>query len=89
MKIFKIAFVLVAVNEALCSLFFQDFAGQQHAENLSRFIVILFGAVGFVWGFILQQYSQTVYILGAGLALATLVRGLDPFQSIDNRFANI
>ena len=30
--------------------------------------------VGFVWGFICQQFVQTVYILGAGVALAVLVR---------------
>jgi len=35
--------------------------------------VVLFGAVGIVWGFLIQQFSQTVYILGAGLALATLL----------------
>lgn len=29
--------------------------------------------VGFIWGFICQQFAQTVYILGAGVALACLV----------------
>ena len=38
-------------------------------------IVVLFGGVGLVWGYIIQQFSQTVYILGAGFLLATLVRG--------------
>jgi hypothetical protein len=36
-------------------------------------IVVLFGFVGIVWGYIIQQFSQTVYILGAGLVLATVV----------------
>ena len=31
-------------------------------------------AVGFVWGYVCQQFSQTVYILLAGFALACLVR---------------
>merc|ERR1712088_796916 len=50
-----------------------DFDGQYRAENLSRIIVVLFGAVGLIWGYIIQQFSQTVYILGAGLVLATLL----------------
>ena len=48
-----------------------DFDGQARAENLSRIIVVLFGVVGLIWGYIIQQFSQTVYILGAGLVLAT------------------
>merc|ERR1712029_443887 len=50
-----------------------DFDGQARAENLSRIIVVLFGVVGLVWGYIIQQFSQTVYILGAGLVLATIL----------------
>nr|ACO10575.1 Signal peptidase complex subunit 1 [Caligus rogercresseyi]ACO11071.1 Signal peptidase complex subunit 1 [Caligus rogercresseyi]ACO11641.1 Signal peptidase complex subunit 1 [Caligus rogercresseyi] len=50
-----------------------DFDGQARAERLSRIIVTLFGAVGLVWGYIIQQFSQTVYILGAGLLLATIL----------------
>uniref|UniRef100_A0A0K8TPL6 Signal peptidase complex subunit 1 n=1 Tax=Tabanus bromius TaxID=304241 RepID=A0A0K8TPL6_TABBR len=50
-----------------------DFEGQSKAENLSRFIITLFGIVGLVWGAIIQQFSQTVYILGAGFLLAALL----------------
>lgn len=50
-----------------------DFDGQGRAENLSRIIVVLFGVVGLIWGYIIQQFSQTVYILGAGLVLATIL----------------
>jgi signal peptidase complex subunit 1 len=50
-----------------------DFDGQARAENLSRIIVALFGVVGLVWGCIIQHFSQTVYILGAGLILATIL----------------
>merc|ERR1712080_172977 len=50
-----------------------DFDGQARAENLSRIIVVLFGVVGLIWGYIIQQFSQTVYILGAGLILATIL----------------
>ena len=50
-----------------------DFEGQARAENLSRMIVVLFGLVCFVWGCVIQRFSQTVYILGAGLVLATIL----------------
>ncbi|CAD7090721.1 unnamed protein product [Hermetia illucens] len=50
-----------------------DFDGQHRAEKLSRFIITLFGIVGLIWGAIIQQFSQTVYILGAGFLLAALV----------------
>merc|ERR1712227_85703 len=50
-----------------------DFDGQARAENLSRIIVVLFGVVGLIWGYIIQQFSQTAYILGAGLVLATIL----------------
>ncbi|KAG8268048.1 signal peptidase complex subunit 1 [Homalodisca vitripennis] len=50
-----------------------DFDGQKRAEKLSRIIITLFGAVGLVWGYIIQQFSQTVYIVGAGFALAAIV----------------
>ncbi|KAL9892286.1 signal peptidase complex subunit 1 [Glossina fuscipes] len=50
-----------------------DFVGQQKAEKYSRFIITLFGVVGLIWGVIIQQFSQTVYILGAGFVLASLL----------------
>ena len=40
----------------------QDFEGQARAENLSRIIVVLFGVVGLVWGYIIQHFS--VFIEG-------------------------
>ncbi|XP_003707657.2 signal peptidase complex subunit 1-like [Megachile rotundata] len=50
-----------------------DYDGQARAEKLSRIIVTLFGVVGLIWGYIIQQFSQTFYILGAGLVMALLV----------------
>merc|ERR1712154_689035 len=50
-----------------------DFDGQQKAETWSRRIVVLFGFVGICFGWSIQQFSQTVYILGAGLAFAAIL----------------
>ncbi|CAO1417090.1 unnamed protein product [Diamesa serratosioi] len=50
-----------------------DYEGQGRAEKLSRFIIALFGLVGLIFGAVIQQFSQTIYILGAGFLLATIV----------------
>jgi len=50
-----------------------DYDGQARAEKLSRIIILLFGAVGFIWGYIIQQFSETVRILGAGFVLAAIL----------------
>ncbi|KAF5293078.1 hypothetical protein FQR65_LT11070 [Abscondita terminalis] len=50
-----------------------DYDGQAKAEKYSRVIVSLFGAVGLIWGYIIQQFSQTVYILAAGFLLASII----------------
>lgn len=70
--------VLRRTKKQLCAgltvyVIFKDFEGQARAERISRIIITLFGIVGLVWGYIIQQFSQTVYILGAGFLLASLV----------------
>ncbi|XP_011862991.1 PREDICTED: signal peptidase complex subunit 1 [Vollenhovia emeryi] len=50
-----------------------DYDGQARAEKLSRVIITLFGIVGLVWGYVIQQFSQTIYILVAGFVMAALI----------------
>jgi len=50
-----------------------DYDGQNKSEKLSHIIVVLFGAVGWVVGYINQQFSHTVIALTIGVALATLL----------------
>ncbi|XP_033223797.1 signal peptidase complex subunit 1 [Belonocnema kinseyi] len=50
-----------------------DYDGQARAEKLSRVIITLFGVVGLVWGYAIQQFSQTIYILGAGFVMAAII----------------
>jgi len=33
-----------------------DYDGQAKAEKLSRVIITLFGVVGLIWGYVIQQY---------------------------------
>ncbi|XP_065557584.1 signal peptidase complex subunit 1-like isoform X2 [Artemia franciscana] len=50
-----------------------DFIGQKTAERLSQVIIVLFAAVGWIYGYMVQKYSMTVYIGGAGYVLALLL----------------
>jgi len=50
-----------------------DFDGQKRAERYFQIIIALFAVVGFAWGYICQQFSQTVYILFAGFILSCLL----------------
>jgi len=52
---------------------YMDFEGQKKAERIFQFIITVFAVVGFVWGWICQYFSQTVYILFAGFILACLL----------------
>jgi signal peptidase complex subunit 1 len=51
----------------------QDFEGQARAEKISRAIITFFGFVGLIFGAVIQQFSQTIYILAAGFILALLI----------------
>lgn len=53
--------------------FSQDYAGQELSERLFSYIIIFFTFVGLVWGYYLQDFYQTLYVLGAGVALAAVV----------------
>jgi len=55
----------------------QDFVGQAKAERWSRLIITFFGVIGLVYGAFVQQFSQTVYILGVGFLLSSLVSYLN------------
>ncbi|KAH8358783.1 hypothetical protein KR093_002512, partial [Drosophila rubida] len=51
----------------------QDFVGQARAERWSRLIITVFGVIGLIYGAIVQQFSQTVYVLGVGFLLSSLI----------------
>ncbi|CRL06285.1 CLUMA_CG019091, isoform A [Clunio marinus] len=50
-----------------------DYEGQARAEKISRAIITVFGFVGLIFGAVIQQFSQTIYILAAGFALALII----------------
>ncbi|XP_070561628.1 signal peptidase complex subunit 1-like [Ptychodera flava] len=50
-----------------------DYKGQKLAEQLFQAIIVVFGVVGFLWGYICEQFVQTMYVLGAGFVLSCLL----------------
>ncbi|CAG2165576.1 unnamed protein product [Oppiella nova] len=50
-----------------------DFDGQRRAERYFQLIIVVFAVSGLVWGYAVQQFSLTVYTLGAGFVLASLL----------------
>uniref|UniRef100_A0A0B6XZY7 Signal peptidase complex subunit 1 n=1 Tax=Arion vulgaris TaxID=1028688 RepID=A0A0B6XZY7_9EUPU len=50
-----------------------DFDGQRRAEKYFQIIIVLFAAVGFIWGYITQLFSQTLYILFAGVIFSSVL----------------
>ncbi|XP_071516019.1 signal peptidase complex subunit 1 [Panulirus ornatus] len=50
-----------------------DFEGQKLAERLFQIIVVTFGAVGWLYGYYVQDFFMTVLTLSAGFVLACLV----------------
>jgi signal peptidase complex subunit 1 len=68
-----------------------DYVGR--AVKLYQIIILLFGVVGLFWGYTIQQFSQTVYILGAGLVLASLLTippwGIFRYPTFISRLQNV
>lgn len=42
----------------------------EYAQDYKWFFLQI---VGLIWGYVIQQFSQTIYILGAGLVMAVLI----------------
>jgi len=47
-----------------------DYAGQKLAERVLQFLIVLFGAAGWLYGYYIQDFFMTVKILALGFALA-------------------
>ncbi|GFU48808.1 signal peptidase complex subunit 1 [Nephila pilipes] len=50
-----------------------DFDGQRKAERIFQTIILIFAGIGLVVGYIFQQFSFTVYILGVGFLLSCIL----------------
>jgi len=50
-----------------------DFRGQKMAERVFQVIVVLFGTVGFIVAYMMQQFSMTIYSLLFGVLVAAFL----------------
>ncbi|KAJ7331600.1 Signal peptidase complex subunit 1 [Desmophyllum pertusum] len=50
-----------------------DYEGQKLAERLFHIIILFFGAVGFMWGYYIQQFGATIIILAAGFIVSCVL----------------
>eukprot|EP00794_Sanderia_malayensis_P003952 gene3952-4497_t len=71
--VMKIPFVKRTVNYIYSIPTHMDFEGQKKAEVLYQVIIALFGAVGFVYGFVVEQFSQAVLFLFIGSIISCIL----------------
>eukprot|EP00040_Diaphanoeca_grandis_P021060 m.112121 g.112121 ORF g.112121 m.112121 type:complete len:88 (+) comp28170_c0_seq1:260-523(+) len=50
-----------------------DFKGQETAEKLFQYIILSFCVVGFIWGYVCEQFSQTIHVMLAGVVTASIL----------------
>ncbi|XP_067946954.1 signal peptidase complex subunit 1-like [Watersipora subatra] len=50
-----------------------DYLGQQKAERIFQVIITLCAIVGFIWGYVEQRFSYTVYITLGGFFVSCLI----------------
>jgi signal peptidase complex subunit 1 len=50
-----------------------DFKGQKLAERLYYYIILVLGILGFLLGFIVQDFKVTLAFLGFGTAVSSLI----------------
>ncbi|KAK6473952.1 signal peptidase complex subunit 1-like [Huso huso] len=50
-----------------------DYKGQKLAEQIFQGIILVSAVIGFIYGFITEQFGWTVYIVLAGFAVSCLL----------------
>ncbi|XP_065842730.1 signal peptidase complex subunit 1-like [Oscarella lobularis] len=50
-----------------------DYEGQKLAERIFQIVLVSFGIVGFIWGYVCQRFSQTVIVVAAGFVLSCIL----------------
>jgi signal peptidase complex subunit 1 len=50
-----------------------DYEGQKLCENLFYWMIIIFGAVGWVYGYIEQDFVYVFYAWGVGMILSIII----------------
>mmetsp|Transcript_15843 Transcript_15843/g.23545 ORF Transcript_15843/g.23545 Transcript_15843/m.23545 type:complete len:94 (+) Transcript_15843:86-367(+) len=50
-----------------------DYKGQQLAENIYYILILLFGAVSWIIGYVMENFMYPVYGVGAATAISILI----------------
>lgn len=50
-----------------------DYKGQKLAEQIFQGIILVSAVIGFIYGYIIEQFCWTVYIVMAGFALSCML----------------
>ncbi|KAM9444127.1 signal peptidase complex subunit 1 [Clarias gariepinus] len=50
-----------------------DYKGQKLAEQIFQGVILVSAIIGFIYGFIIEQFGWTVYIMLAGFAVSCLL----------------
>uniref|UniRef100_UPI00358F1C0B signal peptidase complex subunit 1 n=1 Tax=Myxine glutinosa TaxID=7769 RepID=UPI00358F1C0B len=50
-----------------------DYRGQRLAEQIFQVVIITFAVIGFFWGYAVEHFGQTMYVVLAGFLLSCLL----------------
>mmetsp|Transcript_13454 Transcript_13454/g.22930 ORF Transcript_13454/g.22930 Transcript_13454/m.22930 type:complete len:89 (-) Transcript_13454:316-582(-) len=50
-----------------------DYQGQKLSENLFYYIIILFGSIGWIYGYFLQDFTYVFYSWSVGVAISIVL----------------
>ncbi|XP_043934815.1 signal peptidase complex subunit 1 [Protopterus annectens] len=50
-----------------------DFKGQKLAEHIFQIIIVVSAVIGFAYGYMIEQFGWTVYVVLAGFAVSCLL----------------
>ena len=53
-----------------------DYEGQKLCENLFYYIILIFGAIGWVYGYIEQDFVYVFYAWSVGMVISVVVSSL-------------
>ena len=50
-----------------------DYQGQKLSENLFYYIILLFGSIGWIYGYILQDFTYVFYSWSVGVGISLIL----------------
>ena len=60
-----------------------DYEGQKLCENLFYYIILIFGGIGWVYGYIHQDFVYVFYAWSVGVVISVVVSGTTSSSQMD------